>query len=94
MGKRTLRRWLEQPLKDLNAINRRLDAVGELVEQLTMRQDCRATLQKINDLERLAGKIGSGAALPRDLVALKSSLGLIPQLKACWLPPAAITLKL
>jgi DNA mismatch repair protein MutS len=82
MGKRTLRRWLEQPLKDLNAINRRLDAVGELVEQLTMRQDCRATLQKINDLERLAGKIGSGAALPRDLVALKSSLGLIPQLKS------------
>ncbi len=81
MGKRNLRRWLEQPLKDLDPINRRLDAVGELVEQLTVRQDCRTTLQKINDLERLAGKIGSGAALPRDLVALKSSLGLIPQLR-------------
>ncbi|NLN87747.1 MAG: DNA mismatch repair protein MutS [Syntrophomonadaceae bacterium] len=81
MGKRTLRRWLEQPLKDSSAINRRLDAVAELVEQLTLRQDCRSALQRINDLERLAGKIGSGTVLPRDLVALKTSLGVIPELK-------------
>ncbi|MEQ8199873.1 MAG: DNA mismatch repair protein MutS [Syntrophomonadaceae bacterium] len=81
MGKRTLRRWLERPLKDIDAINGRLDAVGELVDQLTMRQDCRSTLQRINDLERLAGKMGSGNALPRDLAALKTSLGVLPQLK-------------
>lgn len=81
MGKRTLRAWLEQPLKDIEAINQRLDAVDEFNNNVQLRLDCHNLLQKINDLERLAGKLGSGAVLPRDLLALKTSLGVIPNLK-------------
>ncbi len=89
MGKRCLRGWLELPLKDLEAINRRLDAVEELVNSLPIRQECRYTLQKINDLERLAGKLGSGAIFPRDLAALKTSLGAIPMLQAILAPASS-----
>ncbi len=81
MGKRTLRSWLEKPLKDIDVINKRLDAVDELNHNVQIRMDCHNLLQKINDLERLAGKLGSGAVLPRDLIALKTSLGIIPSLK-------------
>ncbi len=81
MGKRTLRSWLEQPLKEIEAINLRLEAVEEFKVDLQIRLDCHKILQKINDLERLVGKLGSRAVLPRDLQALKTSLEVVPILK-------------
>lgn len=81
MGKRTLRKWVEQPLRDVNQINNRLEAVEELVGNMQLRQTCREILNKIYDLERLAGKLGSGIATPRDLITLKHSLSVLPSLK-------------
>jgi len=81
MGKRTLRKWLEQPLRDIKQINKRQEAVEELVNDMKLRQTSREILNKIYDLERLAGKLGSGIITPRDLLTLKHSLSVLPLLK-------------
>ena len=81
MGKRTIRKWLEQPLTDINQINKRLEATEELVNVMKLRQESRELLNKIYDLERLAGKLGSGIVTPKDLLALKYSLLVLPVLK-------------
>ncbi|HPT70412.1 MAG TPA: DNA mismatch repair protein MutS, partial [Syntrophomonas sp.] len=81
MGKRNLRRWLEQPLMKMEAINKRLDGVEELLANLGMRQSGRDIVNKIYDLERLCGKLGSVLLNPRDLLALKNSLALLPAVK-------------
>ena len=70
MGRRRARDWLCRPLSSLAAIGERLDAVEELVESLEARTELRAKLRQVGDLERLAGRIGAGAAQPRDLVRL------------------------
>ena len=80
MGKRTLRKWLEQPLTDIKQINKRLDAVEELVNDIKLRNESREILNRIYDLERLAGKLGSGIITPRDLLTLKHSLTVLPLL--------------
>lgn len=80
MGKRTLKKWLEQPLIDIKQINKRLESVEELVNDIKLRQESREILNKIYDLERLAGKLGSGIITPRDLLALKQSLTVLPLL--------------
>ncbi len=82
MGKRTLRNWVEQPLRDIKQINERLQAVEEMVGNMQLRQTCREILNKIYDLERLSGKLGSGIATPRDLITLKHSLSVLPSLQA------------
>ena len=82
MGARCLRKWLEQPLLDSNEINLRLDAVGELKNEIMARSELRDLLGKINDLERLAGKLVYATATARDLVALKNSAAQIPKIKA------------
>ena len=73
MGKRLLRKWLELPLREVSAINRRLDGVEELFSNIELREQLAAVLKRIYDMERLGGKLGSGLANPRDLLALKSS---------------------
>ncbi len=82
MGKRMLRKWIEQPLKDTLEIEQRLDAVQELTEDLGRRSELRKSLGSVYDLERLSGKLGSGSATPRDLLALKASIAMLEQLKA------------
>ncbi len=74
MGKRMLKKWIEQPLKKKKEIERRLDGVQELKENLVLRDELKVLLDNIYDLERIAGKIGSDIANPRDLLALKNSL--------------------
>lgn len=74
MGGRALRRWLLQPLLDPEAIAERLDTIEELVDNTNLRQDVRHLLKQIYDLERIAGRIGSGSANARDLYALAESL--------------------
>ncbi|MDD2586140.1 MAG: DNA mismatch repair protein MutS [Syntrophomonadaceae bacterium] len=80
MGKRTLKKWIEQPLIDSTIIESRLDAVEELVHNLTMRDQLKTALSDVYDMERLAGKLGSGIATPRDLIALKLSINKIGDL--------------
>lgn len=82
MGKRLLRKWIEQPLKEQPEIERRLDAVQELKENLGCRSELKKVLGSVYDLERLSGKLGSGTANPRDLLALKVSISMLGQLKS------------
>jgi DNA mismatch repair protein MutS len=78
MGGRLLRRWVLRPLVDPEEIWRRQEAVAELVEDPGLRRGVRAELKQVRDLERLAGKVGSGRVSPRELGALASSLARIP----------------
>jgi DNA mismatch repair protein MutS len=74
MGSRALRRWLLQPLLAVEQIIARQDTLAELVQNTQLRQQLQQQLQNIYDLERLAGRAGSGTANARDLVALAESL--------------------
>ena len=80
MGSRLLKRRLENPLLDVAAINRRLDAVEEFVKNFALRRKFRDTLKEIYDLERLMTKIEIGTANARDLTALKISLQALPKI--------------
>ncbi|TCO79783.1 DNA mismatch repair protein MutS [Marinisporobacter balticus] len=82
MGTRTLKKWVEEPLKDIHAINTRLDAVGELKENIFAREDLKELLKNIYDLERLVVRISYGNANGRDLIALKNSLEVLPKVKS------------
>ena len=81
MGGRLLRRWLNNPLIDVNQINKRLDAVAELKDNIILRGDLTDALKKVYDIERLAGKISYGSANGRDLISLKSSAKQLPEIK-------------
>ena len=81
MGGRLLKKWLTLPLRQLDAIQRRLDSVRSLVERPGVLTRIRSELSRFSDLERLASKICSQRATPRDVVALKNSLLLLPTLK-------------
>ncbi len=81
MGHRCLARWLASPLRQIDAIERRQQAVGRLVDDDELRDNLQGILKGISDLERLAGKLGYRKANPRDLVQLKLSLRLLPPLR-------------
>ncbi len=81
MGGRLLRRWLERPLLNRQEIETRLDAVEHLKGDLLLRTDVRQLLDRVYDLERLAGRVAYGNANARDLVQLRHSLEAIPALK-------------
>ena len=82
MGGRALRRWLLQPLIEIKGIAARQETIKELVENTSMRQDLRSMLRKIYDIERLSGRVGSGTANARDLLALAESLIKLSDLSA------------
>ncbi len=81
MGARLLRSYVEQPLIEKRDINDRLDAIEELNNNLTLREELREYLNPIYDLERLIGRISYKSANPRDLIAFKNSLAMIPHIK-------------
>ena len=81
MGSRMLRNFVEQPLIDADAINERLDAVTELNMQAMLREEIREYLNPVYDLERLVSRISYRSANPRDLLAFKMSLEMIPHIK-------------
>jgi DNA mismatch repair protein MutS len=74
MGGRALRRWLLQPLLDLNGIRARQETIQELRDNPPLRQDLRQLLRQIYDLERLTGRVGAGTANARDVYGLAESL--------------------
>ncbi len=80
MGSRSLRRWLLQPLLKQSEIQARQDSIAELVSNSALRQTVQKVLKQIYDLERLAGRAGSGTANARDLTALADSFGRLPDL--------------
>ena len=81
MGGRLLRRWLNDPLIDITEINRRLDGVKELKDDIILRGDVVENLKKVYDIERLAGKMAYGNGTPRDMITLKNSLSKLPDVK-------------
>ena len=82
MGGRRLRAWLVRPLRQVDAIQERLDAVEALVENPRLREELREELSQVGDLERLAGKIATGRATPRDLINVKLTLRQVPAIKS------------
>ena len=81
MGGRLLRRWVSDPLIDVSDINRRLEAVKELKQNIMLKDDLCESLKRVYDIERLAGKISYGTANARDLISLKNSVMQLPNLK-------------
>ena len=81
MGARALYRWLMEPLTSAKQIETRLDAVGELKSNLFLRDELRAALGDVADVERLMGRIIYGTAVGKDLLALKRSAGALPRIK-------------
>jgi DNA mismatch repair protein MutS len=82
MGGRLLRRRLLQPKMDVEAIDERLDQVEALVARTIPRGDLREALADLHDLERLASRVASGYATPRDLGSLRSALEVIPRVRS------------
>ena len=82
MGARLLRSWVEKPLKSPEAIRARQEAVAELKERYIDREELREYLSPVYDLERLMGRISSGNANPRDLLAFRTSLEMLPPVAA------------
>ncbi len=81
MGARKLRFSLEQPLMDEEEIQARYDAIETLNNDMITREEIREYLGPVYDLERLLTKISYGSANPRDLIALKSSLAMLPYIR-------------
>ena len=81
MGGRLLRKWINEPLIDVAEINKRLNAVEELRDNLIFRGDIIDSLKRIYDIERLVGKIAYGNTNARDMISLKNSLKQLPYLK-------------
>ncbi|MFN2200620.1 MAG: DNA mismatch repair protein MutS [Caldilineaceae bacterium] len=84
MGGRLLRRWLNQPLLDVDAINRRLDAVAYFVQHSRQRMELREQLRHVGDLERWTNRAAQGNALPRDLTGMRDVLRMLPELAASY----------
>jgi DNA mismatch repair protein MutS len=78
MGGRLLRSWLLSPLRDLAAVNARLDAVEVIVQDGRGRGRLREALNGVRDLERLAGRAAAGRATPRELGSLRDSFHRLP----------------
>ena len=81
MGARLLRSFIEQPLVDKNEIIRRQDAVEELGDNFIDREELIEYLNPIYDLERLIGRISYQTANPRDLIAFRNSLQMLPHIR-------------
>ncbi len=81
MGARTLRSYIEQPLIDTDAIAMRQDAIAMLCDNSVARDEIREYLNPIYDLERLLGKVSYKSANPRDLIAFRNSLEMLPHIK-------------
>ena len=81
MGARLMRNWIEQPLIEKKKITARQDAVEELYNDMITREEIREYLNAVYDLERLVTRISYRTANPRDLIAFKTSLGMIPPVK-------------
>jgi DNA mismatch repair protein MutS len=92
MGGRLLRRWMGQPLLDLTQLTARQETIQAFYDNTPLRTEVIALLRQVSDLERLANRAGQHIATPRDLVALRHTLAVVPRLQKaiadCRLPIA------
>ena len=80
MGSRQLRRWLHRPLRDHALLRRRHQCLGQLLENRRF-EDVHGVLRGIADIERILARVALKSARPRDLAALRDSLGQLPALQ-------------
>ena len=80
MGGRLLKTWIENPLVDINEIEKRYNIEGTLLEEFILSEDLRNYLYDVYDLERLCGRISLGSANAKDLIQLKESLRILPDI--------------
>ena len=80
MGSRLLKTYIENPLIDIDEINKRYDIIETLLEEFLLLEDLQGLLYEVYDLERLSGRIAFGSANARDLLQLKSSLKVLPDI--------------
>lgn len=81
MGGRLLKKWLEQPLVNISEIERRNNVVEYFFNNIVIMDDIKTILRQIYDIERLSSKISNGNCNARDLISLKSSISVLPDLK-------------
>lgn len=81
MGSRMMKRWVSFPLKELSLITKRLEGVEALLGDETVRHELKIRLNELSDLERLATKLSTGRANPRELLSLARSLKALPSIK-------------
>ena len=81
MGSRKLKQWIENPIVNKDILNKRYDVVEKLLQEFILADDLRNYLYEVYDLERLCGRISLGNANARDLVQLKNSLKVFPNIK-------------
>jgi len=81
MGSRKLRKWLQQPLLNINQIEKRLESVQELKNELFLRDDIREQMNGMSDIERLISRVVYGNANARDLISIKNVLIRLEPLK-------------
>lgn len=84
MGARLLKSWITQPIKNIEEIKNRQDSVEELITNSQGRLNLENILERFSDTERLAVKLTNGTVTPRDLLAIKDSLSLLPNLKSIF----------
>src|SRR5213079_2140010 len=85
MGARQLRRTLTQPLLDLSRLEERFESVEELYESPALRSRFTMCLQSLGDMERIAGRVRQGSAVPNEVVFLRDFLDVIPRLRELFL---------
>jgi len=83
IGARQIRKWIESPMLNKVAIDERLDAVEKVKNDVFAREDIVELLKNVHDIERLVSKMSSTNTNARDLVALKNSFRVLPDLKRC-----------
>ena len=81
MGSRKMKQWLKEPLNRVDEINARLDAVESLVDNILLRNNIRDFLKRVYDFHRLSGRIASGNANGKDMIALLNSISVLPDIK-------------
>ncbi|MDD3453067.1 MAG: DNA mismatch repair protein MutS [Bacilli bacterium] len=81
MGSRMLKNMIENPLIDVKEIEKRYDMIDILLKEFILKDDLEKLLYEVYDLERLSGKIAFGSANARDLLQLKNSLKVLPDIK-------------
>ena len=85
MGGRLLKKWIEEPLMDIEKIEYRLNCVQTLVNNVLMMDELDEALKRVYDMERLMGRISFGSCNGRDIIALRSSIAALPKLKSILL---------
>lgn len=81
MGSRLLKQYIENPILDIETLNKRYDILEILLKEFIIKSDLQDLLNEVYDLERLSGRIAFGSANGRDMLQLKNSLSVLPKIK-------------